>query len=111
MQEADASGKVTFTSIYPGCYAGRWPHIHFEVYPSLASATSVSNKTATSQIALPKDASDLVYAQSGYSGSASNLSQVSLPTDNVFSDGSALELATITGSVAAGFTATLTVAV
>jgi hypothetical protein len=31
--------------------------------------------------------------------------------DGVFSDGSALELATITGSVASGFTATLTVAV
>ena len=31
-QEADASGNVTFTSIFPGCYSGRWPHIHFEVY-------------------------------------------------------------------------------
>ena len=111
VQEADASGKVTFTSIFPGCYAGRWPHIHFEVYPTIASATSVANKTATSQIALPKDASDLVYAQGGYAGSASNLSQISLATDNVFSDGSALELATMTGSVAAGYTATLTVAV
>ena len=111
VQEADASGKVTFTSVFPGCYAGRWPHIHFEVYPSLASATSVANKTATSQIALPKSASDEVYAQAGYAGSAANLSQVSLATDNVFSDGSSLELATITGSVASGFTATLTVAI
>ena len=111
VQEADAGGKVTFTSIYPGCYAGRWPHIHFEVYPSLASSTSVANKSATSQIALTRDASALVYAESGYTGSTSNLSQVSLASDNVFSDGSALELATITGSVASGFTATLTVAV
>jgi len=51
VQEADAGGKVTFTSIYPGCYAGRRPHIHFEVYPSLASSTSAANKSATSQIA------------------------------------------------------------
>ena len=35
VQAADAGGTVTFTSIFPACYAGRWPHIHFEVYPSL----------------------------------------------------------------------------
>jgi protocatechuate 3,4-dioxygenase beta subunit len=111
VQEADSGGRVTFTSIYPGCYAGRWPHIHFEVYPSLAAATNVANRVATSQIALPKASSDLVYATSGYESSVSNLSRVSLATDNVFSDGSALELATISGSVASGLTATLTVAV
>ena len=111
VQEADASGRVTFTSIYPGCYSGRWPHIHFEVYPSLASSTSAANKSATSQIALTRDASALVYAQSGYTGSTTNLSQVSLASDMVFSDGSALELATITGGGAEGFTASLTVAV
>jgi protocatechuate 3,4-dioxygenase beta subunit len=111
VQEADASGKVTFTSIYPACYSGRWPHIHFEVYPSLSAATSVANKSATSQIALPKETDDLVYATSGYEASVSNLAQVSLATDNVFSDGSSLELATMTGSVAGGFTAALTVAV
>jgi protocatechuate 3,4-dioxygenase beta subunit len=111
MQEADGSGRVTFTSIYPACYSGRWPHIHFEVYPSLAAATSVANKIATSQIALPKDTCDLVYATSGYASSVSNLARVSLVSDNVFSDGSVLELATGTGSVESGFTASLTVAV
>ena len=110
-QESDANGKVIFTSIYPGCYAGRWPHIHFEVYPGLAAATSVGNKIATSQIALPKSANDQVYASTGYASSATNAAQVTLASDNVFSDGSALELATVTGSVAAGLTATLTVAV
>ena len=35
VQEADADGQVTFTTIFPACYSGRWPHIHFEVYPSL----------------------------------------------------------------------------
>jgi len=111
VQEADANGRVTFTTIFPGCYAGRWPHIHFEVYSSLAAAVNVANKQATSQIALPKATCDLVYATSGYESSVSNLSQVSLTTDMVFSDGSALELATITGSLAAGFTAALTVAI
>ncbi|HKP16019.1 MAG TPA: intradiol ring-cleavage dioxygenase [Gemmatimonadaceae bacterium] len=111
VQAADASGVVTFTSIYPGCYAGRWPHIHFEVYPTLASSTSVVNKIATSQIALPKAANDLVYASSGYGNSASNASQISLASDGVFSDGAALELATVTGSVSSGLVASLTVAV
>jgi len=111
VQAADANGQVTFTSIFPGCYAGRWPHIHFEVYPSLAAATNVANKTATSQIALPKAASDLVYATAGYESSVTNLSRITLATDNVFSDGSALELATMGGSVTGGLTATLTIAV
>ena len=111
VQEADANGRLTFTAIFPGCYAGRWPHIHFEVYPSLAGATSVANKVATSQIALPKSACDLVYATAGYQSSVTNLAQVSLATDNVFRDGSALELATVTGSVASGLSASLTVAV
>jgi protocatechuate 3,4-dioxygenase beta subunit len=111
VQEADASGVVTFTSIYPGCYAGRWPHIHFEVYPTLASSTGAVNKIVTSQIALPKAANDLVYATSGYGNSASNASQISLASDNVFSDGAALELATVTGSVSSGIVASLTVPV
>ena len=78
---------------------------------SPAAATSVGNKVATSQIALPKDACDAVYATAGYESSVRNLAQVSLATDNVFSDGSALELATVTGSVASGLSASLTVAV
>lgn len=110
-QEADTNGRVTFTSIYPGCYAGRWPHIHFEVYPSLSAATNVANRVATSQIALTRDSAEAVYASTGYDGSTRNLSQISLATDNVFSDGSALELATVIGSVGGGYTATLTVAI
>jgi protocatechuate 3,4-dioxygenase beta subunit len=111
VQQTDAGGKVRFTSIFPACYAGRWPHIHFEVFPSLAAATDVRNKVATSQIALPKSVCDVVYATAGYEQSVRNLGGITLATDNVFSDGSALELATMTGSVADGYTAALTVAV
>lgn len=109
--QTDANGQVAFTSIFPACYSGRWPHIHFEVYQSLATATNVANKIATSQIALPKATCDLVYATTGYSQSISNLSQISLATDNVFSDGAALELATCTGNATSGITAALTIAV
>jgi protocatechuate 3,4-dioxygenase beta subunit len=111
VQPADANGQLRFTTIFPGCYPGRWPHIHFEVYPSLAASTNVANRSATSQIALPKTACDQVYASSGYASSLTNLSQVSLASDNVFSDGASLELATVSGSVGAGYTATLTVAI
>jgi protocatechuate 3,4-dioxygenase beta subunit len=111
VQETDASGVATFTSIYPACYSGRWPHIHFEVYSSVAEATAAGKKLATSQIALPKDVSTAVYATDGYSQSVRNLAQVSLNTDNVFSDGAELETPTVTGSVADGYVIALNVGV
>ena len=112
VQAADANGKVTFTSIFPGCYAGRWPHIHFEVYRSLTAATQVSNKIATSQIALPKDACDAVYATDGYAQSVRNMQQVSLTSDMVFGDdGGVHEIGTVSGSASAGYTVTLAVPV
>jgi protocatechuate 3,4-dioxygenase beta subunit len=113
IQATDSAGKVTFASIYPGCYAGRWPHIHFEVYSSLANATSGSGPIVkTSQIALPKDVSSAVYATAGYSQSVTNLSRISLATDMVFRDDlAARELATVSGNVTSGYTASLTVTV
>ena len=103
VQEADTQGQVKFTTIFPACYAGRWPHIHFEVYPSLAKATSSQNKIATSQMALPHQVSAAVYATSGYEQSVRNLGQVSLESDNVFRDGYDLQLPTVTGSPESGY--------
>jgi protocatechuate 3,4-dioxygenase beta subunit len=113
IQETDATGTATFTSIFPACYSGRWPHIHFEVYSSLANATSGDGPIVkTSQIAIPEAVADVVYATQGYSKSVANLSQVSLATDNVFGDDSAAtELATVTGSVTDGYVAKLAIAV
>ncbi len=111
VQETDANGKVTFTSIFPACYAGRWPHIHFEIYPSLAAATNVANKTDTSQLAFPKSACDAVYATTGYQQSITNLAGVSLATDGIFADGYETQLATITGDTTNGYTAALTISI
>jgi protocatechuate 3,4-dioxygenase beta subunit len=112
VQATDGSGVATFQSIFPACYSGRWPHLHFEVYTDLEAATDEANKIATSQIALPKDACDLVYATDGYSQSVSNMGRVSLQGDNVFGDdGGIHELGTITGDVASGMTVALTVPV
>ena len=110
VQETDSNGRVAFTSIFPGCYSGRWPHIHFEVYPSLAVATSSTEKIATSQLAFPKGICDEVYATSGYSGSVSNLAQTSLSSDMVFR-GNTQQLATVTGDAQNGLVANLTVGI
>jgi protocatechuate 3,4-dioxygenase beta subunit len=117
VQEADASGLVTFESIFPACYFYEpistffWPHIHLEIYPSLASATAGTNAVLTSQLALPKAASNEVYATSGYEQSAINLSQVELGSDAVFNDGYALQVPTLSGSVASGYTAAIDVGI
>jgi len=111
VQSTDSNGQVTFTTIFPACYAGRWPHIHFEVYPSLVKATVATNKIKTSQIAMPEAECDTVFATTGYSASVSNFSQVSLSTDGVFSDGATLETPTISGSVSAGYAIALNVGV
>ena len=109
VQETGDDGWLQFTTIFPGCYAGRWPHVHFEVYESLDKATSASNKLRTSQLAFPKNVCEQVYATSGYESSVSNLAGVSLDSDGIFSDGYSLQLAKMTGSVEEGFVATLSV--
>jgi protocatechuate 3,4-dioxygenase beta subunit len=111
VQVADAQGRVEFRSIFPAAYDGRWPHIHFEVYPSQQAAVSASDKLRTSQIALPEDASRQVYAGSGYSGSSANLERTSLKGDMVFSDGYSLQMAKVAGSVDDAMTISLSIAV
>ncbi|MEU0463059.1 intradiol ring-cleavage dioxygenase [Amycolatopsis sp. NPDC006131] len=112
VQIADADGRVRFTSVFPACYDGRWPHIHFEVYPDQASIADSSNAIATSQVALPQDVCQTVYQQSGYEDSVANLRKVSLSSDNVFGDdGGASQLATVTGDVTGGYTVSLAVRV
>jgi protocatechuate 3,4-dioxygenase beta subunit len=112
VQATDDRGTVTFTSVYPACYSGRWPHIHFEVYSDVENAVASGPIVKTSQIALPEEVNALVYATSGYEQSVRNVSQVSLARDNVFGDdGGIHQLATMSGSVSAGFTAALTIGV
>ena len=112
VQIADAAGKVSFTSIFPACYPGRWPHVHFEVYPDEASITDSATAIATSQVALPQDVAEAVYATDGYDASVANLAQLSLDSDNVFGDdGGATQLGTATGSVDSGYAVSLAVGV
>lgn len=111
VQAADADGMVTFTTIFPGCYDGRMLQLHFEVDPTLAKAGSTSNRIKTSQFGFPVATCNEVYTATGYSASLRNFARISFATDNVFSDGTALQMPAMTGDIVNGYVATLTVGV
>lgn len=94
-QTTDANGLVTFTSIYPGWYSGRAPHIHVHVYNASGKSLLVT------QIAFPEDISKVVYAQGVYASHGQ--ADTTNARDNVFGDGVSTEMSTVTGSVSAGF--------
>ncbi|MEH3054908.1 MAG: intradiol ring-cleavage dioxygenase [Patulibacter minatonensis] len=110
--QTDEDGTAWFKTVFPGCYSGRWPHIHFEVYSSVANAVRSGPIVKTSQIALPKATCAKVYAKSSYASSRRNLANISLASDNVFRDDKAIhQLATVTGNATKGFVANLTIGV
>jgi protocatechuate 3,4-dioxygenase beta subunit len=116
IQVSDANGQVTFTTIVPGCYAGRYPHIHFEVFSSLANATSGNYAVLISQLAIPAAVCEAVYADSSvYGASLSRFRNTSIASDNIFGDNSSAQTAvmtlTISGSASAGYSANTTVGI
>jgi protocatechuate 3,4-dioxygenase beta subunit len=113
VQVTKDNGKVHFRSICPGCYSGRRPHVHFEVYASRYAATHGGEPIATSQLALPRKQSMHVDRKAaGYSASVTNLERISLRADNVFGDdGGTRQLAAVTGSIGNGYHAKLVVPV
>lgn len=112
VQVTGSDGIARFTTIFPGCYDGRMPHMHFEIYRNASTALSFSNKLRTSQIAFPTDVCTNVYANaSGYASSASNFTRISFASDNVFSDGYSTQLASLSGSVSEGYTGSLTIGI
>lgn len=111
---ADAEGKVKFTTIFPGCYDGRWPHIHFEVFESAEKAVSGDASLLIAQIALPETESAAVYAADArYSNGTTNLGRITIASDNVFGDNTAEEIAqetlALTGDPATGYVGTVTI--
>lgn len=113
IQVADANGELTFRTIIPGCYVGRWPHLHFEVYPDVESATNVANAIATSQVAIPQDILSGIFALDEYAGSAENLADIGgIGNDNIFGDDDAqLQLPAMSGAITSGYIGSLTVGV
>lgn len=108
VQTTNSAGQVSFQTIYPGWYAGRITHIHFQVYLNNNLSASV---TATSQLAFPQATTAEVYASTLYASRGQNTSVRSFAEDNVFSDGTEFQLTTVTGSVSAGYTSSITVGV
>lgn len=98
-QTTNTSGVVTFTSIFPGWYSGRAPHIHVHVYD--ANGTSL----LVTQIAFPADVTNTVYttATDFYTKGAQDTSNTQ---DNIFADSLAQELATVSGNITDGYTLT-----
>ena len=112
VQFTDGDGRARFTTLYPPCYDGRYPHIHFEVYAASPSAT---NRLRTSQLAMPAEESRAVYAAAeGYGRSGSNFAPMRTATDGVFRRHTPAQLAAITprlqGDPRQGFSGTLTLA-
>ncbi len=115
VQVTDANGQVKFKTIFPGCYSGRYPHIHFEVFSSAANATGGRYARLISQFAMPATQCAQVYATSAYASSLTNYNRVTIATDNVFSDNTTAQMTVMTlvmsGDVSAGYTATSTIGI
>ncbi|MEO8244906.1 MAG: intradiol ring-cleavage dioxygenase [bacterium] len=112
----DATGCATVKTVFPGCYDGRWPHIHFEVFSTLQAAVSGKASLLISQFALPQGPSAAVYAaDSQYPASAAHLRGQSLARDIVFGDNTAEQIAVQTikliGDPSTGFSGKVTVGV
>jgi protocatechuate 3,4-dioxygenase beta subunit len=103
-QVTDSDGLVGFTSIFPGWYSGRAPHIHVHIYDSSGKSLLVT------QIAFPTSVCDTVYttATSFYTKGKQDTSNTS---DSVFSDSLNNELGTVTGDITDGYSITKTIIV
>ena len=108
IQITDGSGQSVFETIYPGWYAGRITHIHAQAY-----LNDNLGKTAviTTQLAFPLAVTTAVYNSTLYAAHGQNTSVTSFAQDNVFSDGTTYEMVSISGDVANGYVATLTVGI
>lgn len=103
-QTTDTSGLVTFTSIFPGWYTGRATHIHVHVYNAAGTSLKVT------QIAFPEGTGTAVALVNGYSKGLTGYTYNK--SDNVFSDDSSgIEIATVTGTLAAGFVLNMQISV
>lgn len=84
---SNKAGQLRFKTIIPGCYRGRFPHMHFELYPTLASATDYRNRVLTSQLIIPPKICDAVYsAHPLYAESIENFKNIPLENDMIFAD-------------------------
>src|SRR5205085_12040355 len=116
LQPADAQGRVRFTLIVPGCYGGRYPHCHFEVFESVAAATGGGAPLLVSQLAFPADECRRIYqSDRRYGASLENLARQPIERDFVFADsdaaGRARQTIVLAGDPNAGYRGNATISV
>ncbi|AQG80252.1 intradiol ring-cleavage dioxygenase [Spirosoma montaniterrae] len=104
-QTTDSNGLVSFTTIFPGWYSGRAPHIHVHIYNSAGRSLLIT------QIAFPYDVANTVYTTGQSYGYTKGAQDTRNESDNVFRDGFTTELATVSGSLSGGYTLTHTIVV
>ncbi len=105
-QLTDATGEVTFTTIFPGWYQSRATHIHVHIFDKSGNSLLVT------QIAFPDSLVKTVNTEGADYGYTKGMSGYTYNNaDNVFSDGFAKEIATVTGSLSEGFELTKTIRV
>lgn len=103
-QMTDANGEVNFITIFPGWYSGRVCHIHFRVFVSSVYA-------AVSQLTFDAATKNALYAANSalYTNGPD---PTAIASDNIFSDGYTLQVATLTpNSTTGGYDSYLEVAI
>ncbi len=85
-QVSDADGKVTFTTIFPGWYSGRAPHVHIKVH--------VGSTVHTGQAFFPDSFTTTVYGKSPYNTTTGTHNS----GDNVYAQAGSAALLTMTTS-------------
>ncbi len=96
-QTSGSDGVAAFSSIFPGWYPGRAPHIHVHVFSATGKSLLVT------QIAFPTDVCDTVY-KSATNFYTKGTQDTSNKSDGMFSDSLASNLCTLSGSVTSGYT-------
>lgn len=108
-QTTDSNGLVTFASIFPGWYQSRATHVHVHIYNAAGTSLLVT------QIAFPEGSSSAVATVNGTDGQSYGYTKGMTgytynASDNVFSDDTTgAELATVMGSISAGYVLTHTI--
>jgi protocatechuate 3,4-dioxygenase beta subunit len=112
LQLANRLGVLSFSTIMPGCYGGRYPHCHFELFSSAGPAQRGEAPLLVSQLAFPDAQCRAIYRDDArYGDSLRNLDRLPLERDFVFADtGAAGQLVAMSGDPAAGYRGTATIA-
>lgn len=112
LQAADSDGRLRFTAIVPGCYGGRYPHCHFEMFESAEAALAGAPPLLVSQLAFPEAECRAIYRDdTRYGESLGNLARTPLARDFVFADtGGETQMVRMSGDPQMGYRGTATIA-